>query len=501
MRFSALPLAFLALTVVVGPLGAIPATITYQGSLKQSGTPYNGTQSMTFKIYDALTGGTLQWTGTQSVNIKEGLYRVELTPDTVDWGTTNAYLETCIGTACLSPREKISSTPYALVAKDLAAGATIKGDLQINGRTTGAKTDGNTSLSSEVGTLRLQNTSSTPNNFSGISYLESNGNQIAYAGAQIGAHSAASASVFGDYVIATKAWGVGGSPVERIRVDSKGDLKVNGRATAAKADTNAVFSAETGTLRLQNTSSTPNNFSGVTYLESNGNPIAYAGAQIGAHSAGSASIFGDYVIATKAWGVGGFPVQRVRVDSKGNVSLGYIDASQSVKVDVDNKSFYPAANQQWSLGRAGNLWTAVWALNGTIQSSSSRLKKEIREISIKQGGALLVKVDQTKNGVETIQSVASQSETFEVPRGIIFKWKNATGPSDVDMIGFMGDDLPVEAHAILPDGSRDPENFYTSSVIGILCAKVRQQDARAQQQDDLIKKLEMRLSALEGKGK
>jgi len=399
---------------------AIPTSIIYQGSLKQSGGVVNGTYPLIFNITNS-DGSQVYWTsGSISTVIKEGLYRVELTPTNLDWSNIDPYIETRVNGTLLLPREKLSNAPYALIAKDLEAGAMAHGDFQVNGRALVSKSDANTALSTEVGTMRLQNTSSTPNNFSGISYLDSYGN-----------------------------------------------------------------------------------------------PIAYAGAQISAQGPASISVFGDYVIATKAWNVPGFPAQRVRIDSKGNVSLGYIDAQQSVKVDIDKQSFYPMADQQWTLGRPGNQWTAVWAVNGTIQSSSSRLKKDIREISITDRGVSLVNLDpstitlppfkkivNTKNGLDAIQAVPGQSETFDVPRGIIFKWKHMTSTptANADMIGFMGDDLPVEAHALRPDGTRDPENYQTSAVIGLLCAKVRALNVVNQQQDDLIKQLTARVATLETKG-
>jgi len=415
--FTALS-AYLVFSVSIPSLNATPTSIVYQGSLKQSGALVNGTYAMIFNITN-IDGSQIYWTsGSLPVVVTQGLYRVELTPTGITWATIDPYIETRVSGNILLPREKLSNAPYALLAKDLGAGATANGDLQINGRTTAAKSDANTLLSSELGTVRLQNTSATPNNFAGISYLESNGN-----------------------------------------------------------------------------------------------PVAYAGAQIGAHGAASGSVFGDYVIATKAWGVGGYPIQRIRADSRGNISLGYIDASQSVKVDVDNKNFYPAADQQWAMGRPGNQWTAVWAVNGTIQSSSSRLKKEIREISINDSGASLVSLDPSTitlppfkkivsvNGVQAIQPVPGQAETFDVPRGIVFQWKNALSSStaNTDMIGFMGDDLPVEAHAVRSDGTRDPENYQTSAVVGLLCAKVRALDAQNKSQAATINTLNARLSALENK--
>lgn len=90
----------------------------------------------------------------------------------------------------------------------------------------------------------------------------------------------------------------------------------------AKSSNNTTFSAETGIMQVQNTSVTTNNYSGFQFFEANGNPGAFAGAQIRAHNAASASVVADYLIATKANGVSGGPVERFRIDSKGNVVIG-----------------------------------------------------------------------------------------------------------------------------------------------------------------------------------
>lgn len=64
-------------------LYAVPNIISYQGKLNnQNGQPLTGAYSITFTIYDAATGGTAlwveTWTGPHSVNVKDGLFNVEL---------------------------------------------------------------------------------------------------------------------------------------------------------------------------------------------------------------------------------------------------------------------------------------------------------------------------------------------------------------------------------------------------------------------------------------
>jgi hypothetical protein len=170
------------------------------------------------------------------------------------------------------------------------------------------------------------------------------------------------------------------------------------------------------------------------------------------------------------------------------------------------KNANPNGDGAVSLGQSGARWSAVWAINGAIQTSSSRLKKDIREITVNNGVSELTPLNEANISVpayltvitdgerKTIQKVPGLNQRYDVPRAIIYKWKNSSNPAqaDADFISFVGDDLPLEAHALRDDGTRDPEAFYTGAVVGILCAKVRAQDA-------LIKDLSTRLTALENK--
>jgi hypothetical protein len=89
---------------------------TYQGLLKQSGTPVNGTLSMTFKLYNALTGGSQVGSAiTQNVSVQDGLFTVELDFGSV-WDGSPRYLEIQVGSTTLTPCVKINPTPYAIWA-------------------------------------------------------------------------------------------------------------------------------------------------------------------------------------------------------------------------------------------------------------------------------------------------------------------------------------------------------------------------------------------------
>ncbi len=90
---------------------------TYQGMLKQNGNPVNGTLSMTFRLYDALTGGNQAGSIiTQNVAVQNGLFTVSLDFGNV-WNGSDRYLEIAVGSTVLSPRVKINPVPYASFAQ------------------------------------------------------------------------------------------------------------------------------------------------------------------------------------------------------------------------------------------------------------------------------------------------------------------------------------------------------------------------------------------------
>lgn len=70
---------FLVVLTAVG-LADVPHLINYQGRITDdSGTPLGGSHSLTFRIYDDLTGGTTLWSETHnSVAVTDGLFEVVL---------------------------------------------------------------------------------------------------------------------------------------------------------------------------------------------------------------------------------------------------------------------------------------------------------------------------------------------------------------------------------------------------------------------------------------
>jgi len=103
--------------LLAGLLSAINAqSFTYQGFLRQNGTPADGNFNLTFRLYDSATGGSLLGTvSLTNVPVANGLFTVELNFGAV-WTGADRWLEIQVGTTTLAPRVKINPTPYALRA-------------------------------------------------------------------------------------------------------------------------------------------------------------------------------------------------------------------------------------------------------------------------------------------------------------------------------------------------------------------------------------------------
>jgi len=105
-----------------------PLKISFQGRLDESGQPAEGTKNFVFKLYDAVSGGALIWTGdSQPVALANGVFNATLsagTPALSSAAFSGArYIEITVDGVPLTPRQEMVSAPYALVAQSLAPDA------------------------------------------------------------------------------------------------------------------------------------------------------------------------------------------------------------------------------------------------------------------------------------------------------------------------------------------------------------------------------------------
>jgi hypothetical protein len=116
----------LALLASIHTVAAQGTAFTYQGRLNNAGGPANGTYDVTYKLWNALTGGgqvgsTFTVSGTV---ISNGLFTA-----TLDFGSvfngSSYWLELAVRTngaasySTLSPRQEVTPTPYAVTAENV----------------------------------------------------------------------------------------------------------------------------------------------------------------------------------------------------------------------------------------------------------------------------------------------------------------------------------------------------------------------------------------------
>ncbi len=114
----------LALMVFICNSQAQTTTFTYQGSLIIGGSVANGSYDLQFKLYDQLSGGSLQGSPNtvtvSSVVVTNGVFTVDLDFGVSGFPGAARYLEISVrptssgSFTTLSPRQQLTSTPYAI---------------------------------------------------------------------------------------------------------------------------------------------------------------------------------------------------------------------------------------------------------------------------------------------------------------------------------------------------------------------------------------------------
>src|SRR3990167_5494963 len=115
------------LSLVTALHAAVPWMINYQGRLTDAtGKSITGSYTMTFRLYDASTGGTEQWEEEQTISIAEadnGIFNVILGSvavlSTVDFNTPMWLSVQVSGDSEMTPRQRLTATGYAMNADQI----------------------------------------------------------------------------------------------------------------------------------------------------------------------------------------------------------------------------------------------------------------------------------------------------------------------------------------------------------------------------------------------
>src|SRR5207247_59569 len=142
---------FRTLVLVLGFLLSVSAaqgqttSFTYQGRLTDGGTPANNNYDLQFTLWDAASGGTRQpqpapvTVTRNNVSVSGGIFTVQLDFTVNAFPGADRFLEISVRSAgvgsftTLSPRQQISSTPYAIRTLSAATADTATNATQLGG--------------------------------------------------------------------------------------------------------------------------------------------------------------------------------------------------------------------------------------------------------------------------------------------------------------------------------------------------------------------------------
>jgi hypothetical protein len=133
---SAIVASLQAFAFFASALAEIPRMISYQGRVTDSGgTPVpDGTYTMRFRIYDAETGGTLEWdSGNRSIAVSDGVFNLLLGESrqpslNLLFDDDNWLLVTFDGVN-QTPRQRLTSAGYSYIVSGLVPGTKVEGYL------------------------------------------------------------------------------------------------------------------------------------------------------------------------------------------------------------------------------------------------------------------------------------------------------------------------------------------------------------------------------------
>lgn len=113
--------ACVCLMLLIGSAYSQTSTITFQGYLRDSGLPANGTYNMFFRLFKSgVFTQRFPTSGTVAVTAANGLFTRELTFDTAHFDGSALSIEINVNGTALSPRVTVNPTPYSIFASSIA---------------------------------------------------------------------------------------------------------------------------------------------------------------------------------------------------------------------------------------------------------------------------------------------------------------------------------------------------------------------------------------------
>lgn len=207
-----------------------------------------------------------------------------------------------------------------------------------------------------------------------------------------------------------------------------------------------------------------NNITGVNSISMNdANMLINDASNEFSFTVGSAQTLGFYCGATRFLSIG---ASTAILKSNGQIQLMVTGAGDTVifsdgtgarlTYDWTSDDFYPV-DQQSDLGRSGNRWNTVYAVNGTINTSFTRFKKDIVPVSTQECTDIVMSLPPIKYRMKTDKNM---------------KWKDPTKKNRHESkvhFGFAADALETK----MPEAVQN-DGIYTNSVIAACLGAIQQ---------------------------
>ena len=125
----------------VAAVAVVDSSIAYQGRLvDSSGSPVNGVKALTFRLYDASSGGNLLSSSSQTVSLSNGVFNANISVPQWAFDGRALWLEVQVDgeSSPITPRQKIQPVPYALGIVPGARISTDRGWAALSGYSSGS---------------------------------------------------------------------------------------------------------------------------------------------------------------------------------------------------------------------------------------------------------------------------------------------------------------------------------------------------------------------------
>ena len=173
---------------------------------------------------------------------------------------------------------------------------------------------------------------------------------------------------------------------------------------------------------------------------------------------------------------------------------GQTSADPMIYFEETDNAIIPNYNNVTSLGNASYKYTAVWATNGTIQTSDARLKTNIQNLNMGLKEVMALRpvsydwINPAQGDAGKIGFIAQEVEKI-VPQAVVHEHVSDKQMQEIKAM-----------HRVAPEIT-DPYGMNYSEMIPVLTKAIQQQQALIEQQNAQIAKLQQQVDLLMEKGK